>query len=105
MCVCAFVCVRVCVCVCIACVHCVCVRVCVCVCVCVSVCLSHIVQWYMQSISNQEVVGSIPDDYGHTRLSSLSRSSPGSSFVFLGDHTPPVHAGVCGIMCVENMKK
>ena len=46
----------------------------VCVCVCVCVCVSHMVQWYVQSISDREVAGSIPDDYGRTRLSSLSRT-------------------------------
>ena len=63
--------------------------------------VSHMVQWYVQSISNRDVAGSIPDDYGHTRLSSLSHS-PCSSFILdlLGGYPPPVHAGACGVVCV-----
>ena len=62
------------------------------------------VQWYVQSISNQEVAGSIPDDYGRTRLSSLSHS-PSSSFILLGGYQQPVHAGVCGVVCVCRKRK
>ena len=79
---------------------CVCVYVCVCVCVYVCVCVSHMVQWYVQSISNREVAGSIPDDYGRTRLSSLSRTLPDFSFILLGGYQQPVYAGVCGVACV-----
>ena len=80
---------------------CVYVRACVCMCVCVyvCVCVSHMVQWYVQSISNREVAGSIPDDYGRTRLSSLSHS-PSSSFILLGGYEQPVYARVCGVACV-----
>ena len=77
--------------------------VCVCVCVCVCVfclCVSHTVQWYVQSISNREVAGSIPDDYGRTRLSSLSRTLLDLSFILLGGYQQPVYAGVCGVVCV-----
>ena len=93
-----------CVCLC-ACVYlCVCVYLCECVCacvyVCVCVCVSHMVQWwYVQSISNREVAGSIPDDYGRTRVSSLSHS-PSSSFILLGGYQQPMYAGVCGVVCV-----
>ena len=38
----------------------------VCVGVPVWLCVSHMVQWYVQSISNRQVAGSIPDDYGPT---------------------------------------
>ena len=62
--------------------------------VCVCVCVSHMVQWYVQSISNRVVASSIPDDYGRTRLSSLS-NSPSSSFILLGGDQQPVYAGVC----------
>ena len=41
--------------------------------------------WNEQSISNPEVVGYIPDDYGRTRLSSLSHS-PSSSSIPLGGY-------------------
>ena len=58
------------------------------------------VQWYVQSISNREVAGSIPDDYGRTRLSSLSRTLPDFSFILLGGYQQPVYAGVCGAVCV-----
>ena len=72
-----------------------CVRVCVCPC-CVPygavVCAA---------ISNREVAGSIPDDYGHTRLSSLSQTPPDFSFILLGGCQQPVHAGVCGVMCAR----
>ena len=69
---------------------CVCVCVCLCVCVCVHVC---------------EVAGSIPDDYGHTRLSPLSQTPPDFSFILLGGYQQPVHAGVCGVMCVREKRK
>ena len=59
----------------------------------------------MQSISNREVAGSIPDDYGRTRLSSLSRTLPDFSFILLGGYQQPVYAGVCGVVCVEKMGK
>ena len=42
----------------------------------------------------------------HTRLSSHSPTPPGFSFILLGGHQQPVHAGVCGVMCVrKNGKK
>ena len=63
------------------------------------------VQWYVQSISNREAAGSIPDDYGRTRLSSLSRSLPDFSFILLGGYQQPMYAGVCGVVCVEKKKK
>ena len=63
------------------------------------------VQWYVQSISNREVAGSIPDDYGRTRLSSLSRSLPDFSFILLGGYQQPGYAGVCGVVCVCVEKK
>ena len=98
----------VCVYVCVVRVWCVCVW-CVCYSFCVCVCVggggvSHMVQWYVQSISNREVAGSIPNDYGHTRLSSLSRS-PSSSFILLGGYQQPVYAGVCGVVCVSKKKE
>ena len=66
-------------------------HVCVCACVCVCVCVC--------------VAGSIPDDYGHTRLSSLSQTQvPDFSFILLGGYQQPVHAGVCGVMCVRGKK-
>ena len=68
------------------------------------VCVSHMVQWYVQSISNREVAGSIPDNYDHTRLSSPSHS-PSSSFIFLGGYQQPVYAGVCRVVCVSKKKK
>ena len=49
-------------------------------------------------------MGSIPDDYGRTRLSSLSQTPPGFSFILLGGYQQPVHAGVCGVMCVREKK-
>ena len=61
--------------------------------------VSHMVQWYVQSFSNREVAGLIPDDYGRTRLSSLSHS-PSSSFILLGGYQQPVYAGVCGVAYV-----
>ena len=42
------------------------------------------------AISNREVAGSIPDDCGHTRLSSLPQTLPDSSFVLLGGWLPTV---------------
>ena len=74
--------------------------VCVCVCVCLSVCVPYGAV-VCAAISNREVAGSIPDDYGHTRLSSLSQTSPDFSFILLGGYQQPVHAGVCGVMCVR----
>ena len=53
------------------------------------------------AISNRGVAGSIPDDYGHTRLSSLSQTSPDFSFILLGGYQQPVHVGVCVVMCVR----
>ena len=49
------------------------------------------VQWsngvsYGAVISNREVAGSIPDDYGHTRISSLSQTPPDFSFILLGGY-------------------
>ena len=46
------------------------------------------------------VCGGGGGDYDHTRLSSLSHS-PSSSFILLGGYQQPVHAGVCGVMCVR----
>ena len=43
----------------------------------------------------------VPDDYGHTRLSSLSRTLPDFSFILLGGYQQPVYAGVCGVVCVK----
>ena len=43
-------------------------------------------------------------DYGHTRLSSLSQTPPDFSFILLGGYQQPVHAGVCGVMCVRENK-
>ena len=60
--------------------------------------------WYVQSISNREVAGSIPDDYGRTRLSSLSRTLLDFSFILLGGYQQPVYAGVCGVVCVCKKK-
>ena len=58
------------------------------------------------AISNREAAGLILDDYGHTRLSSLSQTSPDFSFILLGGYQQPVHAGECGVMCVrKKMKK
>ena len=54
--------------------------------------------------SNREVAGSIPDDYGRTRLSSLSRTLPDFSFILLGGYQQPVYAGVCGVVCVCRKK-
>ena len=48
------------------------VNVCVCVCVCV-----RMVQWFVQSISSRNIAGSIPAEYGFTRLSSPSLSPGG----------------------------
>ena len=62
------------------------------------------VQWYVQSISNREVAGSIPDDYDRTRLSSLSHS-PSSSFILLGGYQQPVYARVCGVVWCVCVKK
>ena len=62
-------------------------------------CVSHMALWYVQLISNREVAGSIPDDYGRTRLSSLSLS-PSSSFILLGGYQQPMCARVCGVVCV-----
>ena len=51
--------------------------------------------------------GSIPDDYGDTRLSSLSQTPPDFSFFLLGGDQQPVHTWVhvCGVMCVRGKKK
>ena len=84
-----------------------CVRVCVCVCVCVCVVCVCVPYGAVvcAAIFNREVAGSIPDDYGHTRVSSLSQTSD-FSFILLGGYQQPVHAGVCGVMCVrKKMKK
>ena len=51
--------------------------------------------------SDREVTGSIPDDYGHTCLSSLSQTPSDFSFMLVGGYQQPVHAGVCGVMCVR----
>ena len=96
------VCIYVCVCVCVCLWLCGCVDVCVCVdvdvCVCVRVSCGAVV---CAAIFNREVPGSIPDDYGHTHLSSLSQTPLDFSFILLGGYKPPVHAGVCGVMCVR----
>ena len=42
---------------------------------------------------------------GHTRLSSLSQTLPDFSFILLGGYQQPVHAGVCGVMCVREKRK
>ena len=49
-------------------------------CVCVCVPYDAVV---CAAISNREVAGSIPDDYGHTRLSSLSQTPPDFSIILL----------------------
>ena len=53
------------------CVH-VCMYVCVCVCLCV-----RMVPWFVQSISDPNIAGSIPAEYGFTCLSSPSLSLSG----------------------------
>ena len=83
-------------------VQCILFKVCVCVYVYnyMHVCVPYgAVVLYVQSISNREVAGSIPDDYGRTRLSSLSHS-PSSSFILLGGYQQPVHARVCDVASV-----
>ena len=48
-----------------------------CVCACVRACVRAcgcMVQWFVQSISSRNIVGSIPAEYGFTRLSSPSLS-------------------------------
>ena len=50
-------------------------------------------------------MGSIPDDYGHTRLSSLSQTLPDFSLILLDGYQQPVHAGVCGVMYVREKNK
>ena len=50
--------------------------------------------------SNREVAGSNPDDYGHKRLSFPSQTPPDFSFLLPGGYQQPVHAGICGAMCV-----
>ena len=89
---------------------CACTRACVCVCgggggvwVCVCVCVPYGAVVYA-AISNREVTGSIPDDCGHIRLSSLSQTPPDFSFILLGGYRQPVHVGVCGVMCVREKK-
>ena len=72
---------------------------------CVCLCVSHMVQWHVQLISNREVAGSIPGDYGRTRLSSLSRTLPDFSFILLGGYQQPVYAGVCGVVCRKKNKR
>ena len=39
------------------------------------------------------------------RVSSLSQTLPDFSFILLGGYQQPVHAGVCGVMCVREKKK
>ena len=56
--------------------ECACVRTCVCVRACVRVC-GCMVQWFVQSISSRNIAGSIPAEYGFTRLSSPSLSLGG----------------------------
>ena len=73
-------------------------------CLCLWVCVCGCVPYgavVCAAISNREVAGSIPDDYGHTRLSSLSQTPPDVSFILLAGYQQPVHAGVCGMMCVR----
>ena len=36
-----------------------------------------------------------------SRLSSLSQTPPDFSLILLGGYQQPVHAGVCGVMCVR----
>ena len=45
--------------------------------------------------------GSIPNDYRHTRLSSLSQTPPDFYFILLHGYQQPVHAGVCSVKCVR----
>ena len=66
---------------------CVCVlweRACMCACACVHMCVHMrvyedvcMVQWFVQSISNQNIVGAIPAECSYTRLSSPSLSLGG----------------------------
>ena len=76
-----------------------CVRVCVCVCVCPIWCSGMCSDFQSRGFS-----GSIPDDYGHTRLSSLSQTPPDFALILLGGCQQPVHAGVCGVMCVRKKR-
>ena len=50
-----------------------CVRACVCV-LCERACV-HMVHWFVQSIFNRNIVGSILTGYGHTHLFSISTSA------------------------------
>ena len=84
---------RVCVCVCL----CVCVHVCMCVRVCTCVCVSIIWCSGMCSDFQSEVADLIPDDYVHTRVSSLSQTPPDFSFILLDCYQQSVYAGVCGV--------
>ena len=100
---CALVCVCVCVCVCVWVGGCVwvraCARACVCVCVCACVCArhcvlgrcAHTVQWFVQSISNRNIAGSIPTECGLTRL-----SSPPYLWVVTNSQIMCLSIGVCG---------
>ena len=71
-----------------------------CVCVCVYVCS---IIWCNGMCSGFQSMGCgfDSDDYGHTRLSSLSQTPPDFSFILLGGYQQLVHAGVCGVMCVR----
>ena len=53
------------------------------------------------AISNREVAGLIPGEYGHARFSSLSQTPADFSSILLGGYQQPVHAGVYGVMCVR----
>ena len=44
---------------------CTCVRVYVCTCVRVHVCTCHMIQWFAQLISNENIAGSIAAEYDH----------------------------------------
>ena len=96
------VCVRVCVFVCVHVCVCVCLHVCVCVPARARVCVYASSTVYYKCVShnygevvcaetsNREVAASSPDDYGHTRLSSLSQTPPSFSFILLGGYQQPV---------------
>ena len=72
-----------------------------CVCACVCVPYGAVA---CAVISNRYVADSIPDDYGHIHLSSLSQTPPDFSFILLGGYQQPVHAGACGVICVREKK-
>ena len=74
---------------------------CVCVCVCACILCVPYGAVVCAAISNREVAGLIPDDYGHTRLSSLSQTPPDFPFILLGGYQQSVHTRVCGVTYVR----